>query len=83
MADGRYLEKDELLYLSNFLTDFDEILYGDAHWHNLAGYPKFEILKIRNFGLAPFLKPPNAISPQPLPIWHLQVKNVVNLPLST
>jgi len=32
MADGRHLEKNKLLYLSNRLTHFDEILHGDAHW---------------------------------------------------
>jgi len=33
MADGRGLEKrDKLLYLSNGLTDYDEILQVGAHW---------------------------------------------------
>jgi len=35
MADGRHLEKkDKLLYFSNDLTDVDEILQADAHWHS-------------------------------------------------
>ena len=29
MSNGRHLENDKLLYLSNWLTDFDEILHSD------------------------------------------------------
>jgi len=33
MADGRHLEKPKKSqYLSNRLTNFDEILHGDAYW---------------------------------------------------
>jgi len=32
MADSRHLKKLKNCYLSNRLTNFDEIWYGDAHW---------------------------------------------------
>jgi len=44
-------------YLSQELSDFDQIWYGDASFHSEDGYlTKIEIFQIKNGGRTPYLK---------------------------
>jgi len=56
MADGRHFQKTvKSLYLSNRLTNFDEIWQGGAHWPLTADLP----LKFRIFKKSRYRRPPS------------------------
>jgi len=57
MADGRHFEIVKSPYLSEKLSDFDEIRYTTAKLNPTAvTWPKIEIFKIQDGGRPPFLK---------------------------
>jgi len=64
MADSRHFEKKTIKspYLSNSLTDFDEIWRGDAKWP-LKGD---RLLKFQFFQKSRWRRPPSSKKPQKL-----------------
>jgi len=55
MADGGHLKSVKSTYLSNRLTDFDEIKHGDANWPPAGDRP----LKFRIFQKPRCRRPPS------------------------
>jgi len=54
IEDGRHFKNCEMRYLSNHLTDFDEIgMAMHITCSNVNGDQKFESLKIQDCGLRP------------------------------